>query len=384
MRSLASLGLLLVLILIPAVPAAAQQQQQPFGEKIDVTAVLLDVVVTDDRGNQILGLEKDDFVVKENGVKQAIDSVDYYTSRRLLTNPEETLPFKVEQIKEERYLIFFFDKPEGAALFDQIARARRSVEEFVDRDMGGNDQVAIVGHDVRLKVYTDFTSDKRRVKKALGEAASFSNGLTKPGNDPGPSILHNINLKDMMGDTGTVYEAIDYLADSVRSIKGRKNLVIFSAGIIEPGEETRGGVLLNTSRYYQPMIDSLNAANVTVFAANLLQNTGAMAPVFHQTLERMTSSTNGDYFRNAVSFDPVLEQVEKSSGGYYLITYRANKPRGAKGFQKVEVDVKNPEFRVKSRAGYLYGEGVVRRTRSPGARCASFHSSDESTVIGWR
>ena len=353
MRSLASIGLLTLAL---ALPAPAQQQQQPFGEKIDVNAVLLDVVVTDDRGNQILGLEKDDFIVKENGVRQTIDSVDYFTSRRLLTNPEETLPFKVEQIKEERYLIFFFDKPEGAALFDQIARARRSVEEFIDRDMGGNDKVAIVGHDVRLKVYTDFTSDKKRVKKALGEAASFSNGLTKPGSEPGPSILRNINLSDMMGDTGTVYEAIDYLSDSVRPIRGRKNLVIFSAGIIEPGEETRGGVLLNTSRYYQPMVDSLNAANVTVYAANLLQNTGAMAPVFHQTLERMTSSTNGEYFRNAVSFDPVLETVEKSSGGYYLITYRANKTRGAKGFQKVEVSVKNPEFRVRSRAGYLYGQ----------------------------
>ena len=36
-------------------------------------------VVTDNRGNQILGLTKDDFVVKENGVEQTIESLDYFT-----------------------------------------------------------------------------------------------------------------------------------------------------------------------------------------------------------------------------------------------------------------------------------------------------------------
>lgn len=348
MRNLASLALVLTL----AVPAAAQQQR-PFGERLDVNVVLLDVVVTDREGHQILGLEKDDFIVKENGVRQPIDSVDYFTSRRLLTDPEEKLPFKIEQVKEERYVIFFFDKPDGGALFDQIARARRSVEQFIDRDMGNADKVAVVGHDVRLKVYTDFTSDKQQVRRALKEVTSFSNGLTKPAGVSGPSILGNIDLDDMVKRTGTVYEALDLLADSLRPIRGRKNLVLFSAGIREPGEEVRNGVLLNESRYYQPTVDALNAANVTVYAANLTQ---ATEPAAHQTLERITSATNGEYYRLAVSYDPVIEQVEKATGGYYLLTYRMQKPAGAKGFQKVDVSVKNPEFRVKARAGYLYGQ----------------------------
>lgn len=348
MRNLASLAVILTL----AIPAAAQQQP-PFGERLDVNVVLIDTVVTDREGNQILGLEKDDFIVKENGVRQMIDSVDYYSSRRLLTNPEEKLPFKVERIKEERYMIFFFDKPEGGGLFDQIARARRSVEEFIDRDMGSGDRIAIVGHDVRLKVYTDFTSDRHQVKRALKEVGTFSNGLSKPSGSTAPSILGNISLGDMVKRTGTVYEALDALADGLRPIRGRKNLVLFSPGIVEPGEEVRNGVLLNESRFYQPMVDSLNAANVTVYAANLTQST---VPAAHQTLERITNATNGEYYRLAVSYDPVIEQVEKASGGYYLITYRTDKPKGSKGFQKVDVSVRNTEFRVKARAGYVYGQ----------------------------
>src|SRR5215210_2192035 len=55
-----------------------------------ISLVLLDAVVTDARGNQILGLGKDDFIVKENGVVQPINSVEYFTSRKLLNATEKT------------------------------------------------------------------------------------------------------------------------------------------------------------------------------------------------------------------------------------------------------------------------------------------------------
>ncbi|HEX6178620.1 MAG TPA: VWA domain-containing protein [Thermoanaerobaculia bacterium] len=341
-------------ILCLTLPMSAQQPG--FGERVEVNAVLLDVVVTDRNGNQILGLTKDDFVVKENGARQTIDSVDYVTSRRLINDREEKLPFDVERVREERFLIFFFDKPDGGGMFDQISRARSSVSRFLDDDMGATDYVALVGHDVRLKVYTDFTNDKNRLRRALREVALFSNGETKPTNAANaPSILREIDTREMINNTGTVYEAIDLLADSLRNIRGRKNLVLFSPGIREPGETVRNGMLLNESRYYQPMIDSLNASNVTVYGANLIQN-APPDPVFHQTLQRMSDETSGEYFRQVVTFDPVIDRVEKATGGYYLITYRTEKPRGSRGFQKVDVDISNPEFEVKARPGYLYGD----------------------------
>jgi VWFA-related protein len=342
------------LLLLNSMPLAAQQPA--VSERLDVNIVLLDVIITDRSGHQILGLTAEDFVVKENGVRQTLDSVDYFTSRRLLDNREEKLPFDIERVKEERYMVFFFDKPEGAQMFDQIARARSSVERFIDEDMGGGDLVAIVGHDVRLKVYSDFTSDKNQLKRALRDVATFKNGITKaPAAGTAPSILRNIDLADMMGDTGTVYEGITVLSDALRGIRGRKNLVLFSPGIREPGEMVRDGMLLNTSRFYDPMIEALNASNVTVYAANIFPNP-VTDPVFHQTLERMTNDTNGEYLRYAISFNPMLENIEKETAGYYLLTYRVRKPRNDRGFQKVDVTVTNPEFRVKARPGYVYGE----------------------------
>src|SRR5216683_2232792 len=119
-----------------ATAALAQQQPPPYGEKLDVNLVLLDAVVTDARGNQILGLDKNDFVVKENGVSQQVDSVDYFTNRRLLNSPESKAAFKVERVHDQRYFVFFFDKPSEAGLFfNRLALARNAVKDFIRNDM---------------------------------------------------------------------------------------------------------------------------------------------------------------------------------------------------------------------------------------------------------
>ena len=336
-----------------AIPALAQPQ--PFGERVDVNAVLIDAVVTDSKGNQILGLSPEDFVVTEDGKQQTIDSVDYYTTRRLLDTSEERAPFKVERVREQRYFVIFFDKPLGTDLFEKLAQARQAAERFVDREVGQNDYVAVTGHDVRLKVYSDFTNDKQKLKKAIREAAVFTKGLTRADkSSAGPSIMREIDSAAMMSGTGTVYEGITELARALRPIKGRKDMIIFSAGIVESGEEVRNGFLMNESRFYQPMIDALNDATVTVYGANLLLNEAN--PVFHQTLERISRETGGEYRRHNVTFNPIFDQVSKAASGYYLITYRTQKPAGAKGFQKVAVSIKDhPEFKVKSRSGYAYG-----------------------------
>jgi VWFA-related protein len=344
MRRLALLSLL-------ALPLAAQQ---PFEERIDVNVVLLDVIVTDTRGNQILGLTKDDFIVKENGAPQALDSVDYFTNRRLLDTREQNAPFQVEKIRNERYFIFFFDKPnDNTSLFADLSVAREAVRQFIRNDMLEGDRVAIVAHDVRLKVFSDFTSDKKQLEKAINESARFGRGLDRPSSDNG--ILQNIDRAAMVGRTGRVYEALDVLADSVRPIRARKNLVLFSPGILEESETVRNGVITNRSRFLDPMLHALNAANVSVYGVQLQRDVDT-TPVFHQRLEEMSNTTGGQYFRFNTSFTAPLNRIENTNNGYYLLTYRSRHGKGEKGYQKVSVSVRNPEFRVVSRAGYGYGE----------------------------
>ena len=338
--------------------AAATAQQQPqFGEKVNVNLVLLDAVVTDSRGNQILGLDKGDFLVTENGAPQAIESVDYFTNRQLLTSPESKASFKAERVRDARYFVFFFDKPSESAFFGRLAVARRAAADFIDKQMKPGDTVAIVGHDVRLKVFSDFTTDSRQLKRALDEAATFSRGLQNASTAPatGPSILRNIDLTRMISGSGTVYEGLEVLANSLRPIQARKDVILFSVGIVEPGEDVRGGMVINTSRYYDPMINALNRAEVSVYPVNLLDDPN-QPPFVHQTLERIAADTNGEYFRFNTSFTPALRRIENLTNGYYLISYYTKKPLGERGFQKVNVEVKNRDFRIRARQGFSYGD----------------------------
>jgi VWFA-related protein len=329
--------------------SAFGQNPPQFGENIDVNLVVLDAVVTDSRGHQILGLDKNNFVVKENGVVQPVESVEYFTNRTLLNEREENAPFKVERTHDERYFIFFFDKPEEGRLWDRLARARNAAKDFVNA-MKPGDQIAVVAHDVRLKVYSDFTNDKAQLIRALDDVATNGRGLMSGSG----LMLKTIDAERMMNGTGTVYEALDLVGDAVHGIRGRKELVLFSPGIVDNSQQIANGMVMNESRYYEPMIESLNAANVTVHALNIQEDYTSL-PFIHQTLEMMAGATNGEYFRNVVTFGPLLKQIEKETNGYYVITYYAHHPRGKSGFQKVKVSLTNPEMRVKARTGYSFG-----------------------------
>lgn len=340
-------------ILALVLPLSAQQQP-PFQERIDVNVVLLDVIVTDAKGNHILGLTNDDFVVKENGVEQQIESVDYFTNRKLLDQREENAPFKVEQVHEERYFIFFFDKPtDPGVLSDQLNRARHAARNFVRNEMKEGDLVAVAGHDVRLKVYSDFTADKKQLERALDEAVRFGRGITAvPQNASESSILRHVGMGTMMNRTGTVYQALDVLAQGLKPIRGRKNVILFSPGIVDRHEEVRAGLVVSRSRYLDPAIESLNASNVSVYPVQLQRN-APIGTLFHQRLSEFASETGGQYFQLNVSFEPALDKIDDATSGYYLLTYRVKKPGGAAGFQEVSVSVRNqPQMRVTSRKGY--------------------------------
>jgi VWFA-related protein len=347
------------ILILSAAPLFAQQPQNPptFGEKVDVNLVQLDAIVTDARGNQMLGLGKDDFVVRENGAAQTVDSVDYFTNRRLITSPEEAANFKVERVHDEQYLILFFDKVTAdASSQGEMIRARSDAWRFLENRLRPEVRVAVVGHDVRLKVYTDFTSDTAQIRRALNDATAYGLGIrSKAGASSGPSLLRDMDFDRMINKTGSVYEALDLLGDAVRPIHARKDVVLFSNGIVGPGEEVRGGVVVSRSRYYDPMIRSLNDADVTLYPISL--QSGIDVPEFvHQNLASMASDTNGQYYRLHTSYMTPLKQIEKQTAGYYLISYYTKKRPGEHGFQKVSVALRNPEFKVSSRSGYSYGD----------------------------
>ena len=61
---------------------------------MNVNEVLLDVLVTDAKGNVIVGLDKGDFVVKDNGRPVELTGVTFYSNR----HPVDSSPALAKQV----------------------------------------------------------------------------------------------------------------------------------------------------------------------------------------------------------------------------------------------------------------------------------------------
>jgi VWFA-related protein len=347
--------------------AQAPQGQDPQGQfqgKVNVNEVLLDVLVTDAKGNVIVGLDKNDFVVKENGNPVDLTGATFYSNRRLLeSNP--TLAKKgvsTDQGTEDRYFILFFQDQKEVAqeaprLLSQQLEAAKRARGWVDGAMLPNDWVAVVSYDTRLKVQQDFTHDRKALVAAIGDAVKAKD---PEGNYPsridaskGPSLLAGLPKGQELRDkTPKIYDALQAVARSAGNIRGRKNLLLFTFGL--PANETTFGQFVPDKRYFLPTVNALNANNVAVYSLDLTPQ--AVQHTLSDSLNKISDDTGGRYFYNITNFSTPLDQISKENNGYYLLSYQNEQPAGKTGFQNVTVTTTNPEFRVKARKGYEYGK----------------------------
>lgn len=345
-------------------PAQEQPPQGQFEGKIDVNEVLLDVLVTDKQGNVIVGLKPEDFVVKENGKPVELTGVTFYSDRRLVGGAREGV--KVDEVPEDRFFILFFDDQkdeavDAPALLSRQVEAGQRARDWVLKHRQPADWVAVVSYDKKLKVQQDFTRDGRALAEAVAAAMK---GKDAEGNWPsrikegeGPSLYANLPRGNALRDeTETIYDALRVLAESAGHVRGRKNLVLFTTGF---GRVNSFGQYIPDPRYYPDMVQALNDNNVAVYNLDLVP--AATIHPLSDAMTKLSSDTGGQYYTNFTTFATPLKQIGEENSGYYLLSYRSEQPAGKSGFQEVEVDTTNPEFRVRARKGYAYGEGQSGR-----------------------
>jgi len=356
------IALALLIALAPA--ARAQQPDQPqgqFGEQVEVGEVLLDVLVTDADGNAVLGLGPDDFVVEEAGQPREVTSVSFYANRRVggaLANLGEKA--SVESLPEDRYFILFFQDQRqrqfdtDVPLLRQQLDAGRFAKKWVREDLLPDDWVAVVSYDSRLRVQTDFTRDHDALTKAIDAAVQGKSldldEFAQVGNTSGPSLIDDLPRgRYLSKQTGRIYDAVKLVAEATGDIRARKNLVMFGIGF---------GILTTSDRedvrFYDPMMQTLNDNNVAAYMVDLNPNTVDHA--MSDPMNRLAKETGGRYFFNFTNFQTPLSQIADENNGYYLLSYRSSHPRGETGYQKVTVKTANPELKVKTREGYVFGD----------------------------
>jgi VWFA-related protein len=210
--------------------------------------VLVDAVVTDKKGNYIHDLSQGDFKVYEDNKEQAI------TSFSTGANPAGP------QSAQKHYLVLFFDNS-SMALPDQIS-ARAAATKFIDANAAPDHLMAVVEFGGALRILQNFTANAELLQAAAKGVKSAYVASNADAAAPGgqaiaiPGIAGFSNAETDYGARSMLL-SVRTLAKNLRSIPGRKALVLFSSGF--PLTAERQSELTAT-------IDACNKANVAVYS----------------------------------------------------------------------------------------------------------------------
>jgi len=365
-KTIIALSTLWLALAGPAVFAAEERPAAEFGDLVEVSEVLLDVLVTDGEGNVVLGLDRDDFIVEEAGEPVDLESVSFYSNRFELreTEGQEIQHPLPNEVPADRYFIFFFHDTKRLGVPDrryvqQQFEAARSSQRWVREEMLPGDWVAVLSYDVKLKVHADFTHDRGLLDEAIMNAAK--------GKDPGnvwasrrpsdlpegqPTLLANLpEGKKMRKETTKIYDGLELVAEATREIPGRKNLLLFSIGF---GRFDGTSPFPEPDPLYYPSLErALNDNNVAIYTLDLTPKEFTHAQ--SNFLNGLALDTGGRHFEKFIGFLEPLRDIADEANGYYLLSYQAEHPSGESGYREVTVRTVNPDFKVRARQGYSFG-----------------------------
>jgi VWFA-related protein len=359
---LPALTLLALPLALP--PMAVAQEAEPvaeFGSQVNVTEVQLDVLVHDKKGNIIIGLDPEDFIVEEDGEPVEVQDVTFYSNLRLAPGVSPVEGADVMETPQERYFILFFHdqrriRAEVPGIAARQLEAARESKEWVRTELLPRDYVAVAGYDFKLKLFQDFTRDRGALLEAIDRAIKGKGGDNWPSRmeeDAETSLAQYLPTgKELRDQTKRIYQGLEVLARAAGHVPGRKNLMMFTMGF---GDLDSFGAYRYDPRFYPPMVRTLNDNNVAVYGIDL-------APIgldhsLDESINQLSLETGGRYQFNFTSFSTPLREVSEANTGYYLLSYKAHHPADEEGYQKVTVRTKDPNFKVKAREGYLFGEG---------------------------
>ena len=288
-------GLLALTVL--ACAALAAPEQPTFRASVDL--VTFAATVTDKRGNLISDLTQSDFEIIEDGKPQTVT----YFARGVGDDEVRT------------HLGLMLDT--SGSMERDIGLARSAAIKFLNLLPEAED-ITLVDFDTEVRVTRYPQRDFAR-------------------------LVERIRMRKTEGWTA-LYDALGVYLDGASGGNGRTVLVMYTDGA-DSRSELR----------FEELMKLLQASEVTVYAVGLLENTGRMRQELSMRLQQITGATGGQaFFPGALkdlesSYEKVLAEIKSQYHLGYTSTNTAQDGR----WRKVEIKVKRPETRLRSRKGYF-------------------------------
>ncbi len=291
----------------------------------EITVALVEVVarIVDSTGEPILDLEPDDLVVRVGQAETPVLSLEWSSSYPTTDeSPELELleargrvgarpaaPAIAAPLPSPGKLVVFFLQID---LEPSRVAGHLKILPDVDNLLRGlhpDDRVAIVSFDSHLKLWQDFTRDRRAAFQELGNAIGYGRPAARQSR--GVSLLRHFDRR-AAADVATPEKALQLTAQALAQLPGQKEMIYMGWGL---GRYGAGGV--NMTAEYQPAVRALDAARTTVFVLDVSQ---ADYHSLEVGLQNVAAHTGGTYERTFHFASQAVKRLARTIGGHYVLT----------------------------------------------------------------
>ncbi len=338
-----------------------EKKAQELKHEVAVTLKLIQVYVTDKKGNPVTDLKKEDFILFDNNREQILTEFEKHNIHlpRGATTTAETKPLlekrplePVQPILNRKFFLFFdfaWTDPQ------MIQKFRETALHFVDKSLLPTDEVSVLSSTGgrQLQVHFFQTTEHEKVRRFFDDLGLKE--TSRRAEDPEESYQRGLEAGDLPDSRPGAEMG---LALALRYVPGQKHLMLISGGISPFIYE------LPLLRFKaENLIKELNNSNVAVFSLRAAPM--SMAPDFHTgaaTLQKWATETGGKYFGNFFKADEHLEQIKISTATYYVLGYSVNETWDGK-YHKIKVKVSRPGCKVMAQKGYFNPKTFSRYTK---------------------
>ena len=309
----------------------APAQDDPI--RVDADLIRLNVGVADRQGRPVINLQKENFTVYEDGVKQDISFFE-----------PTVAPFSV---------VMLLDMSGSTLGFRQ--NITQAASRFI-ASLGPDDRVAVVEFYDKINLLNDFTIDRRKALFSVGAA----NGRGKT----------------------QLYKALDFALDKLETEgrSRRKAIVVLTDGVDTglrdkdrdflgkyPEEQMPSAIKPETNDTLNKVLNNADRQGVTIFPlalptgdpkllADPTPTQTAMFSAARSRLQIMADRTGGRL--NAINrledLGKFYAQVAADLRALYTVVYQSSNEKTRKGqWRAIKLDLSEPELIVRTRPGYF-------------------------------
>jgi VWFA-related protein len=322
--------------------------------------VVLDMVVTDKKGNLVTDLTKDEFHVTEAGDPETI--LNFETAGAHTVDPTMTIDSTADLDRlAPRAPVNIILLDEFNTRFEDMAFARYSLEKWLKKqpDKLDTPTMLLSVSLEKFEVLRDYTQNKQAILDALNHHfAAF------------PWQAHNVAW---LGERyALAFQTLQRVAEATVGHLGHKNMIWIGRGfpaikLSDFPVDTEGRinstvqVTVNRLRDARVTLYTIDPAGVQVY--NTYGSAAALNDPFggNYQFSKLATATGGTalYGRNDV--DAEIGTTIRDGSSFYTLTYRpTNDSRDPAKFRKIVVTVDRPGLTVTTRQGYFLARGPGR------------------------